>query len=284
MTYREYTIEELPQRSEAWYEARRGIVTASMIGGLITERRLTGNDYTCPKCEAAPGNPCWNVLKSATIKTPHPERSAYAKTQPTAVVIEPASNDTSRELTHLLVSERITGHVEPTFMNDAMYRGIIDEPHARDAYTKHYAGERFRGEVREIGFITEDRYGFTLGYSPDGLVGSDGLIEIKSRTPKNQVKTVLADVVPAEHMAQIQAGLLVTNRKWLDYVSFAGGMNLWVKRVLPDERWQKAIVEAGRRFEANAQEEHRLYLERVEGLPMTERVFELENPRVELEA
>jgi hypothetical protein len=45
-------------------------------------------------------------------------------------------------------------------------------------------------------------------------------------------------------MAQLQCGLLVSGRKWIDYVSYCGGMPLYVKRVEPDERWFDAIVEA----------------------------------------
>ena len=57
--------------------------------------------------------------------------------------------------------------------------------------------------------------GWKLGYSPDGLVGDDGLIEVKSRRAKKQLQTILSGQVPAENMPQLQAGLLVSGRSWI---------------------------------------------------------------------
>ena len=137
-------------------------------------------------------------------------------------------------------------------------------------YAKHYA------PVTEVGFLVREEEGWTLGCSPDGLVGDDGMLEIKSRRAKNHLATVLADKVPAENMAQCQAALLVSGRKWLDYISFAGGMAFWSKRVFPDERWFAAIEEACRTFEHAAESMAHTYLERVDGLPKAERIVEME--------
>jgi hypothetical protein len=77
-------------------------------------------------------------------------------------------------------------------------------------------------------------------------------------------------------MAQIQCGLLVSGRKWLDYVSYSGGMHLWVTRVYPDPRWFAAIGAAVAAFEKNAEQMVSDYLSAVDGLPMTDRIIELE--------
>ena len=216
MSLHEYT--DLIQGSDEWLAARRGIVTASVVGQLIT-----------PK------------------------------------TIKPASNDTSRALTTLLVAERITGWTDPVYVSDDMLRGTMDEPIARDIYARHFA------PVTELGFMVRDDWGFPIGYSPDGLVGADGLIEVKSRRAKKHVATVLADQVPLENMAQIQAGLLVSGRQWCDYISYCGGMPMWVKRVHPDPRWADAIVEAVTAFEETAERMVRDYRAAVTGLPTTER-------------
>lgn len=184
----------------------------------------------------------------------------------TPKTIKPASNDTSRALALTLVAERITGHVEPIHETSDMLRGTLDEPYARDAYAEHFA------PVAQIGFMVRDDFGFKLGFSPDGLVGEDGLIEIKSRKQKIQLKTILEDAVPLENMAQIQCGLLVSGRKWCDYVSYSGGMPLYTKRVLPDSKWQEAIIEAVSAFEESATQMIDAYLSAVEGRPATERV------------
>jgi hypothetical protein len=109
------------------------------------------------------------------------------------------------------------------------------------------------------------------------LVGDDGLIEIKSPRQKGHFLTVVDDEVPARHMAQLQAGLLVSGREWIDFISYHGGMHLWPKRVTPDPKWQGAIIAAARRAEEAITEMVAKYERAVVGLPLTERIdFDLE--------
>lgn len=260
---------ELVQGSDEWHDVRRGIVTASTVGNLITTRRLAALDYDCPDCGAEAQNPCRSKTKAgAVIKTLHTDRAEVARRSPSPLIFETASNDISRSLTLVLTAERINGWTEESYINDAMWRGIEDEPKARAVYAEHYA------PVTEVGFMIEDRWGYRIGYSPDGLVGDDGLIEIKSRSPKAQLATILADVPPTENMPQLQAGLLVSGRKWLDYVSFAAGMPMFVKRVYPDPKWFDAITNAVAAFEANATEMMRVYDEATTHLHPTERTID----------
>lgn len=262
------TLPDLQQGSDEWHDQRRGIVTASVVGNLITTRKLGGIDYACP-CGALANEPCRSKTKTGTgtIKSLHPERTEIARNSTSGTVFETASNDTSRGLTTLLVAERITGWTEEMHISEDMWRGISDEPLARDKYREKYA------PVVEAGFMTYEDHGIKLGYSPDGLVGNEGLIEIKSRRPKKHVSTILSGHPPAENMAQIQCGLLVSGREWLDYISYCGGMPMWKTRVYPDRRWFDAILSAARAFEANAAEMTRLYDESVDGFPMTERIL-----------
>ncbi|OZE04361.1 hypothetical protein CH249_25855 [Rhodococcus sp. 05-2255-3B1] len=265
------TLPDLEQGSPEWHDQRRGIVTASVIGNLITTRKLAAKDYECPDCGAAKEAPCVGKRPPhAPVKTMHPERADVARRSTSGTVFETASNDVSRGLTMLLVAERITGWTEEMHMNDDMWRGVFDEPRARDKYSECYA------PVTQVGFMTYEEPGLKLGFSPDGLVGDEGLIEIKSRRPKKQVSTIISGHPPVETMAQIQCGLLVSGRKWLDYISYAGGLPMWVHRVYPDHRWFDAIIAAGRAFESNAAEMIRLFTEGAEGFPMTERIVEQE--------
>lgn len=187
---------EMEQRSEEWFEARRGILTASVIGQLIT-----------PK----------------TMKV--------------------AENPDTRALTAQLAAERITGQTDSTYTSDDMLRGILDEPLAVEKYAEHYA------PVTTTGFMVRREDDWTLGYSPDGLVGDDGLVEVKCPRAKTHLRTILDDTVPAQYMAQLQAGLLVTGRAWVDYISFCAGLPLYVKRVEPGLAWRQVLVEAATRFE-----------------------------------
>lgn len=210
-------FKELEQGSPEWLAARCGILTASVVGKLIT-----------PK----------------TVKV--------------------AANDTARGLTQTLVAERITGRVVPIQPSRPMQRGTLDEPLARDHYSTHHA------PAVEVGFMVRTINGHQLGYSPDGLVGDDGLIEIKSREQHIQLQAFLDDEVPLANMAQIQTGLLVSGRKWLDYCSWSGGMPMFVKRVYPDLVWHIAITEALHKFETTAEVTISDYLNKTANLPKTE--------------
>jgi hypothetical protein len=212
-------FDQLEQGTPAWYDVRRGIVTASTVGQLIT-----------PK----------------TVKV--------------------AANDNSRALVAQLVAERITGYTEPTYASLDMEQGHMNEPIARDLYSETFA------PVTQVGFMTNTFNGYTIGYSPDGLVGTDGLIEVKSRRQKKHLQTILADEVPLENVAQCQAGLLISGRSWLDFISYCGGMPLYVKRVHPDPTWQKAIVDALTQFEQQAGQMIDAYIKQVKGMLETERV------------
>ncbi|OCH80341.1 lambda exonuclease family protein [Gordonia sp. UCD-TK1] len=262
--------EKIEQRSEEWFEQRRGIVTASVVGQLITCRKLSAIDFDCPKCHTRANDACLGQ-KGQPIKTMHPERAEEARRNSSAPILEVASNDDSRSLTALLVSERITGWSYPTYVSDDMLRGIEHEPIARSLY----AAET-KAAVSEVGFMVRTLGGAKLGYSPDGLVGEEGLLEVKCPRPKSHMNTIIANTVPPEHMPQLQAGLLVSGRKWIDFVSFCAGMPLFIRRVYPSVEWQRVIVEAVRRFEDNAMELARIYHENAAELAATERIIEQE--------
>ncbi len=159
-----------------------------------------------------------------------------------------ANNDKTRAHAYELAFQRISNHVEPQYISDAMLRGQEDEIYAREAYSKHYA------PVQEVGFVTSDALGFTVGYSPDGLVADDGLIECKSRCGKYHVQTIATNEMPDDFLIQAQTGLLVTGRKWLDFISYCAGLPVFVTRIEPDAEIQKAIVEAATAFEERVQE------------------------------
>ncbi|WP_284763418.1 YqaJ viral recombinase family protein [Arthrobacter sp. efr-133-R2A-63] len=255
----------LEQGSDEWLAARCGIVTASVVGQLVTSRQPSAIETDCPECGAFVADPCTGKRSPGPLKTLHPARAAAARGMERVIAAD-SNSDTSRGLTATLVAERITGHVEPMQVSRDMERGALDEPYARNIYSEYHA------PVTEIGFMVRDDWGFRIGYSPDGLVGENGLIEIKSRKQKIQLKTIIEDEVPAENMAQLQTGLLVSGREWIDYVSYCGGMPLYTKRVEPDDRWQQAVVETVKTLEDNAEDIISRYLAAVEGLPMTERI------------
>lgn len=187
------------------------------------------------------------------------------------------SNDKERAHLYELMAQRITRYVEPHYISDDMLRGHEDEVQARILYEAHF------GKVEDVGFITNDKWGFTIGYSPDGLVSDDGAIECKSRRQKYQVQTwvecVLPGNPPVDYLIQVQTGLLVSERQWIDFVSYSGGLPMAVIRVYPDREVQDAIVAAATAFEARIAERMETYgslLDAVPKLIETERRVETE--------
>lgn len=158
-----------------------------------------------------------------------------------------ADNDKSRAHLWELLAQRITKHVEPTYISDSMLRGLDDEIEALATYEKNYA------KVKKVGFMTNDKWGFTIGYSPDGLVGDNGQVECKSRAQKYQIQTICdyvsIETIAPDYVIQVQTGLLVSERDWCDLVSYSGGLHMATVRVFPDKKIQDAIVEAATAFE-----------------------------------
>lgn len=260
-----HTYPELEQGSEEWLQARCGILTASVIGNLVSSRQPTAAETDCPECGAEANNPCLGKRSPEPLKTLHPARAAAAR-ELDKVITADTTSETALGLIMTLAAERITGFVEPNLQSRAMERGQLDEPFARDAYSQHHS------KVTELGFMVREFEGYRVGYSPDGLVEFHGLIEIKSRSQKIQLRTVLADEVPSENMAQLQTGLLVSDRDWIDYASYCGGMKLWTKRVYPDPAWHAAIIDAAAQAETIINNMVSDYLTATAGMPDTERI------------
>jgi predicted phage-related endonuclease len=182
-----------------------------------------------------------------------------------------ANNDKARQHVYEIAAQRLTGYVEPSYMSDDMLRGYSDEILARDRYSKEIA------HVRECGIIKRDFGDFVIGYSPDGCVGDDGGIEVKSRRQKYQIETITSWDVPQEYILQVQTGLVVTGWEYLDYISYCGGLPMAVIRVEPDVRYHDAIINAAGEFERKVQEVITAYEDRWKSGAMmfeTERVVE----------
>ncbi|MBL4795878.1 MAG: YqaJ viral recombinase family protein [Oleispira sp.] len=112
-----------------------------------------------------------------------------------------------------LIAEILTGQSKPFFENDAMKWGTETEPQARDTYSVKNGFVI----VREVAYVEHNEH---ILISPDGLIGDDGLLEIKCPNTTTQIKRALSDDYAADYKAQIQMQLWVTERKWCDFVSF----------------------------------------------------------------
>ena len=180
----------MEQRSDEWFSARLGCVTASRTADVMAK---TKSGYSASRA---------NYMAQ-------------------------------------LITERLTQEKADGFSSAAMQWGTETEPQARAAY------ELMTGEdVLEDGFVTHPTItGF--GASPDGLVGADGLVEIKCPNSATHIDTLLSEKVPAKYVTQMQVQMMCCQREWCDFVSFdprlPGDMNFWMQRVHRDDDFCKDI-------------------------------------------
>ena len=178
----------MEQRSEEWFQARLGLVTASRVADVL-----------------------------AKIKSGESASRRNYKIQ--------------------LVSERLTGERQESYINQAMQDGIDREQFARDRYVQQFV------EVEEVGFVKHPT--LEAGASPDGMVGDDGILEIKCPMGSTHTETLMTQDIPSKYVPQVQFQLLVTGRKWCDFVSyhpmFPKHLQIFVKRIEADLVYQKEL-------------------------------------------
>ena len=159
-----------------------------------------------------------------------------------ATVMAKGEGKTRRTYMLKLAGEIITGQPMESYNNVHMERGKALEEEARDLYAFMYDAA-----PEQVGFIVNGQ----KGCSPDSLLGSTGMLEIKTKLPHLLIETILADKFPAEHKAQCQGALWVAEREWIDIAVYWPGLPLFVKRATRDEPYIKMLSEEVDRFNAD---------------------------------
>jgi putative phage-type endonuclease len=135
-----------------------------------------------------------------------------------------------------LASDSLLTEPEVGFQSEAMIRGNELEEEARSYYS--FVTDN---KVEEVTFIKKDN----IGYSPDGLIGDNGLIEIKCPLKKNHLKYLIDNKLPTKYKAQVQGGLYISQREYCDFVSyhplFKDEKKMLVIRVERDEEFIKKL-------------------------------------------
>ena len=138
-----------------------------------------------------------------------------------------------------LVAERLTGVPSEHFQSSAMKWGTEHEPEARSLYA-FMVGTN----VEEVGFVVHPEFDFA-GASPDGLVGDNGLIEIKCPNTATHISTLLSKSIDRKYILQMQWQMECTKRDWCDFVSYdprmPHDMQIFIKRVRYDENIVQSI-------------------------------------------
>lgn len=198
---------------------------------IIEDLQQGTPEWLMQRCGMCTGSRVADVVKRLTRKSGDREKGDYAQCH-------------YDYLTELVV-ERLTGRVTDGYVTPAMEWGIEQEPNARMAY------EAERGEMAmPIGFATHPTIEW-FGASPDSLVGTDGLLEIKCPNTSTHLEYLLEGKVPLDYMPQMMAEMACTERKWCDFVSYdprlPKKLQLFVRRFYRNDE-HIAIMEADVKF------------------------------------
>ena len=172
------------------------------------------------------GTPEWNALRAGI-----PTASGFDK----IVTTKGEPSKQRQKYLYQLSAERVTGIKEDSYQNAIMQRGIEMEEEGRGMY------ELMTGnDVSVVGFCYRDKKKL-YGCSPDGLIGDDGVLEIKSPLSYTHVGYLLKEVFPMDYFAQVQGQLFVTGRKYVDFFSYYPGIKPMLIRVEPDKKFIGAL-------------------------------------------
>lgn len=138
------------------------------------------------------------------------------------------------------IAEKALGFVEDSGSSFAMNNGSIFEHECLP-----WLAFEHDMKIDRVGFLTNDEE--TAGYSPDGIIGDDGLLEIKCPTIPIHTKYLLEGIAPMQYLPQMHFGMFVTGRSWCDFVSYSRQLPKLIVRVNRDDKIQASITEA---FEA----------------------------------
>jgi len=156
---------------------------------------------------------------------------------------------TRKSYMYQLAAEAITGERIETYTNEYMEWGTLTEPQARAMYELESGNI-----VEEVSFIKLDDVN-KIGCSPDGLIGDDGMLEIKCPKTTTQIETYLSGKMPTGHNAQVQGQLWVSGRQWTDFVSFDpridGKSSYFCVRVERDEKYIEELSHACFQFQVD---------------------------------
>lgn len=178
------------------------------------------------------GSPAWFSARLGV-----PTASMFATVQ--AKGKDGGASLTRKTYLYKLAGEIITGEPAENYSNQYMERGQIMEAEAREMYA--FLGD---AELQQVGFIRNG----PKGCSPDSLVDSAGMLEIKTKTAHLHIECLLRDEFPAEHKAQCQGALWVAEREWIDLAIYWPGLPLFVKRAHRDETYIASLASAVDQF------------------------------------
>ena len=134
-----------------------------------------------------------------------------------------------------LAGERISGAREESYTNAAMQRGTEMEPEARALYELLHDSQ-----VDQVGMCYKDEARL-FSCSPDGLIGTNGGLEIKCPSMAVHIEYLIGGKLPTDYYQQVHGSLLITGREWWDFCSYYPGIKPLIVRVYPDEKFLASL-------------------------------------------
>lgn len=196
------------------------------------------------------GNPYQRTAEWFEARTGCLTASSVADIMPTVKQLKSGEikktyREAREKLMNIIIAERVSGNARDNYTSAAMQWGIDHEDDARTAYEVH------TGNLVELtGFIPHPEVKY-LGASPDGLIDDDGILEIKCPNPATHIGYLRGGVVPEEYRPQVLLQLVVTGRKWCDFVSYdprAKGLEFFCVRWTPTQEERDALLEECKKF------------------------------------
>ena len=189
--------------------------------------------------EAVAGTPAWHAARRGLL-------TASRIKDALAVLKNGQPSESRRKLMFDLLAERVSGYAVDHFVTDAMRHGIENQAPAIEAYQVE-TGEIVGPEV----FILHPEIDWA-GATPDGIVGDDGLLEVKCPTTPKHLAWLMAGEVPDEHKLQMTFQVACARRQWVDFVSFDPRVppkaRLFIKRYVPSAEEIKRVEDGARAF------------------------------------
>lgn len=244
------------QGSELWLQARAGAITASRfddalstVGGLNLQQKIYVDAVRC-------GMPVKEAMGLADYKT-EPKSEiirlglAGEKTERYSDIAEKYAAD--------IAIERISG--KP--YGEPVKAWVLDRGHELEVQARLLYETRTGLVAMESGIVKTDDDWF--GYSTDGMIGDDGLIEIKCPVDSLKIMAMLRTGDVSEYMHQMQGGMWITGAKWCDFIMYVpdlanAGKDLYIKRVMRDDDFIETMESGLLAFRSRVQEIETLLL------------------------
>jgi hypothetical protein len=234
---------ECRQGTPEWHLERSGLITASCFADAISTVGAMNDQQLAYVAAVRAGKPEKEAALDAGYKSA-PKSEIIKRALAGEDTSQPS--DTAKRYAADLALERISGMQ----LCEPPRAWVLDRGHEMEDIARRLYEGRNRAYVTEAGICVDGMF----GYSTDGLVDDDGLIEIKAPVDSVKIETMWKTGDVSEYLHQMQGGIWLTGRKWCDFIMYVPalvsvGKDMYVKRILRDDAFIDDMVDKLVKFE-----------------------------------